>query len=275
MDALIAEANLIFENKLFSKALDLYLVIVGKYTPVPGHVYYRLGVLHSGGRFSAIKVKDVANHYFRLAHEQLQKESDNAESLCDLGFLYNNGHGCTHDATRAFDYYRRAALLGFRRAQFNLGCMYVAGHGVTQDSKLAHHFFQLAADKGEKDGMYQTAIMCLKLKQYPLAMKYFFLGAEFQHKEATDNLRTIFKSKNGTRQNLEGILFISQEWPRSHGWLHCNCGSAIRELFFCLKGNIEITVPVELIILMTKELILIWKESHFIGTKLDQSQAQI
>jgi len=165
------------------------------------------------------------------------------------------------DPSRAFIYYQKSAASGFRRAQFNLGCMYYTGHGVTQDEKKAHHFFKLSADKGERDGMYQTALMYSKnFKDYDNAIKYFFLAVVNSHEEAHKYLLSIFCDPEGCQLKMAAIRYLSTEWPQTHKWLNDSCKNAICELFLCLKANImgETPTPTELIILITKELIIKW-----------------
>ena len=51
------------------------------------------------------------------------------------------------DSTDAATWYRKAADLGFSKAQFNLGLKYANGQGVMQDYVQAHMWVALAAPR--------------------------------------------------------------------------------------------------------------------------------
>ena len=86
-----------------------------------------------------------------------------AESQCELGFMYRTCLGVPMDWTESFSWYRKAALQGNFVAMRNLSVMYRDGLGTEKDPALAEEWDLRAAwetedhddgsgDDGECDG---------------------------------------------------------------------------------------------------------------------------
>jgi Sel1 repeat-containing protein len=74
-----------------------------------------------------------------------------------VGVCYALGEGVQKNEEKAVGWYRRAADQGFAEAQYDLGVRYILGKGVTEDVKAGIELFQKAADQG-----YQEAIDALR-----------------------------------------------------------------------------------------------------------------
>ena len=53
-----------------------------------------------------------------------------AGAQCNLGIMYDDGHGVKQSYEKAVEWYGKAAKQGYAGAQCNLGFMYYNGHGV-------------------------------------------------------------------------------------------------------------------------------------------------
>ena len=79
----------------------------------------------------------------------LHSVKEYALAMFDLGVLYYTGRGVTEDYTKAVEWFRKAADIGFDRdAMYTLGYMYANGDGVTQDQNEAIRWMRLAAENG-------------------------------------------------------------------------------------------------------------------------------
>jgi len=252
--SLLDSANRQFEDGEYIHALEAYLRIVVGFSEFlsMGHIYYRIGVLYTAGRFCALADLAKAAHYLKLAHELLPKETT-AEALCDLGFLYNNALGVIADISLAFMYYQQSAAMGYRRAQFNLACMYYTGHGTPKDEKKALHYFTLAGNAGEKDAMFQAGLLFEAFKDYQNAIGYLLRAVSNRHKNAHKHLKRIFKGKRGDLIVHEAKSYLSYNWPQTHYWLSPFCTDSILDTVLCLQA-----LPAELRMMISKIMILHW-----------------
>jgi TPR repeat protein len=82
-----------------------------------------------------------------------------AKAQYNLGVMYFRGQGVPQDYAKAVEWYRKAADQGHADSQYNLGLMYYKGQGVPQDYVQAHMWFNLAASRvtGEKHKDYSNA----------------------------------------------------------------------------------------------------------------------
>jgi len=73
-------------------------------------------------------------------YELAAAQRAHALAQCDLGILYNNGHGVEGDYKKAREYYELAAAQGNAKAQNNLGDLYYNGSGVERDYEKAKEY---------------------------------------------------------------------------------------------------------------------------------------
>ena len=63
--------------------------------------------------------------------------------------MYERGDGISEDYVAAFNWYKKAAELGFAMAQYNVGLMYDLGRGIPEDKFMAVHWYQKSANQGD------------------------------------------------------------------------------------------------------------------------------
>jgi TPR repeat protein len=86
-------------------------------------------------------------------------DQGHAGAQCNLGVLYDEGHGVKQDKGEAVRLFRKAAKQGFAMAQYNLGAMYSQGQGVKQDYREAARLYWKAADQGHAAAQYNLGVL--------------------------------------------------------------------------------------------------------------------
>lgn len=87
---------------------------------------------------------------FRLYSQAAAQNEPSA--LNSLGLCYNNNNsGVTKNPEKAAYYFRRAADLGFAKAQYNLGRCYYHGIGVPMDMEKSREWISKAAAQGNQE----------------------------------------------------------------------------------------------------------------------------
>ncbi len=71
-----------------------------------------------------------------------------------LGLQYATGDGVSRDCSEAVKWFRKAAALGYDRAQNNLGVCYDRGTGITENDEEAAKWFRKAAAQGNAEAQY-------------------------------------------------------------------------------------------------------------------------
>ena len=70
----------------------------------------------------------------------------------NLGVMFEKGQSVAKDDPEAVKWFRKAAELGYAKAQNNLGQKYERGQGVRQDFVEAARWYRKAADQGFAGG---------------------------------------------------------------------------------------------------------------------------
>lgn len=73
--------------------------------------------------------------------------------------MYFTGTGVNLDYSEAAEWVRRAAELGYARAQLDLGFLYEKGKGVPMDYVAAYMWYKAAADGGERRAASQLKML--------------------------------------------------------------------------------------------------------------------
>jgi localization factor PodJL len=117
-----------------------------------------------------------------------------------LGALYEKGIGVDKSASKAREWYERAADHGNIRAMHNLGVLYADGALGKPDFAMAARWFRKAADYGLKDSQSNLGVLYargLAVKQnLPEAYLWFSLAADQGDKDAADKRDQIAKKMN-------------------------------------------------------------------------------
>ena len=71
-----------------------------------------------------------------------------SEAYYQIGWLYENGNGVSHDINKAIEYFMKAANKNYSPASYHLGYLYEYGKGVDQDYSIAIKHYQKAAEQG-------------------------------------------------------------------------------------------------------------------------------
>ena len=112
----------------------------------------RVGYLYEN--FNLFKNEQKAVEWYQKAAEQ-----GYAESQCDLGVMYEYGHGVEQNDKKAVEWYQKAAEQGYARGLCNLGTMYEDGKGVAQNYQKALELYQKAAEQEYARGQMKLAEM--------------------------------------------------------------------------------------------------------------------
>ena len=111
----------------------------------------------SNQRKRDLDIEKFINRY----NDKAKSSADRAYySLCekrafdgDVGAQYETGYYYerTHDAEKAYYWYRKAAEQGLKEAQYKLADGYSEGYGVPKNIKQAMYWFKKAAEQGDED----------------------------------------------------------------------------------------------------------------------------
>ncbi|MEP4192043.1 MAG: hypothetical protein ABJN51_13235, partial [Sneathiella sp.] len=110
----------------------------------------------------------------------------------NLGHLYRRGLGVEKNFSKALSWYKRAADMGFDRAQANVGTMYLKGEGVEADFSEAAKWFTKAARNGHTIAQYNLGLMYEHgrgvEKSQSKALAWYNLASKAGHKQALNKL---------------------------------------------------------------------------------------
>ena len=76
-------------------------------------------------------------------------EKGDAGSQYNLGLMYEQGYGVTHDLGKAVAWFEKAAANREANAQCRLGFLYYHGQGVQKDLEQAAEWYKKAAEQGD------------------------------------------------------------------------------------------------------------------------------
>ena len=82
-------------------------------------------------------------------------ENGNSEAQYIVGLIYNK----EESFSQAAEWYRKAAMQGHAKAQFNLANKYYEGNGVRQNFKEAFKWYQKAAEQGHSQAQFNLGCM--------------------------------------------------------------------------------------------------------------------
>lgn len=148
-----------------------------------------------------------------LLNELAQR--NHAKALNLLGVCYEYGEGVTKDLSKSFDYYQKAANLGWRRAQCNLGLCYEYGEGVAVNKEKAYFWYDKSfrqykklADNGDADaqlevGKFYYAGRMRGGKDYVKSLPWFEKSANQGNSDAYNYLGLIYQYAYGVEKNVD------------------------------------------------------------------------
>ncbi|MFT6558255.1 hypothetical protein [Sneathiella sp.] len=119
-------------------------------------------------------------------------EDDDPAAMRNIGHLFRRGLGVEKDFSLALKWYKRAANMGFDRAQANVGTMYLNGEGVDQNFTEAASWFTKAARNGHTIAQYNLGLMYEYgkgvEKNKAKALAWYNLASKAGHKQALNKL---------------------------------------------------------------------------------------
>ena len=100
-----------------------------------GKAYFPLARMYWGGQGISENIEKV-DYYSRMAFDWCfaNQGLNDPEIWCDLGWMYESGHGVEQDDEQAVFWYRKAAEQGYANAQNNLGRWYERYNTITESS---------------------------------------------------------------------------------------------------------------------------------------------
>ena len=137
---------------------------------------------HRGAASSRESYTKKARAFLRATSRQFQwygkaAALGYAPAQCNLGNLYRQGLGVSRDLEQAAKWYEVAARQGDAQSQSNLGYMYDHGQGVVQDYKQAVFWYRKAAEQGYSMAQRNLGVMYVLGKGVPTdeseGMKWF------------------------------------------------------------------------------------------------------
>lgn len=132
---------------------------------------------------------------------------DSSLAMLRLGHIYiNDGN-----ATRAIDWYKKAAEHGEAYADTCIGEIYRNGNGIEQNYEKAYGYFKKAANDGEKDAQNYLGLMFYRgeyvQENDEKAFTYFRQAAEQGHSSAQYNLGFCYYNELGTSKDNGSAKF--------------------------------------------------------------------
>jgi len=136
-----------------------------------------------------------------------------AAALFELGYWYEFGEedekdgAPQKDENKARESYEKAALLGYRDAQYETGRCYMNGTGVAEeDYDTAIRWFHLALDQGDEDS-YTAIGNCYEEKgDQKTALTWFEEGAKRGNLYAQRREATFYRNGWGVKKDLDKAL---------------------------------------------------------------------
>ncbi len=130
-----------------------------------------------------------------------------------LGFMYDQGKGTQVNYTEAFKYFKKAAELGYPKAQFNVATYYFNGKATTKNNAEAYKWYLKSALQGYEIGQF-FAGYCLK----------YGIGVKTDEVESVNWLRKSAIQGNYVAQYLLGLAFrdgrgVAKDNVESQKWI--------------------------------------------------------
>lgn len=156
-----------------------------------------------------VRAYEAGNYTEAYAQWLPLAEKNDVAAQRNIGHLYRWGQGVEKDIDKAMQWYRRAAELGFSRAQANLAAIYLQGEeGVTVNYDEAHKWFAAAAIQGHAVAQYNLGLMFeLGLgieKNEAKALGWYNLAAKSGQPEALERLSQLVK-KSASPPLVSGV----------------------------------------------------------------------
>lgn len=134
-------------------------------------------------------------------------QSKDPEAVCNLGWCYIRGFGCTANPTKAVHYFQQAAKAGIPAAKYNLASCYERGHGIQKSLADAVALYEQAAKDDHTKAQYHLG-RCYKdgiglNKDIDLAIYWYKKSAQNGYAEAQYQLGELYEQGIGLDQDSD------------------------------------------------------------------------
>lgn len=124
--------------------------------------------------------------------------SENAQALCLLGEIYENGLGVSYDLKKAYEYYVKASELNSKIAYFKLGYFYTNGIYVQKNINQAIKYYVKATELGLYQAFYNLGYIYKVRKEFKKAFECFKIGASKEDPLSMYALGIMYHNGEGT-----------------------------------------------------------------------------
>lgn len=273
IDAMNALGVLYMNNGDFDQAKKYFEMAAAKNDEIAN---YNLGNMTFLGNKSNQNLKAI-EYYKKAALKNY------APAYVALGDMYATGKGIAHDASKAEEYYLKAADLNDDQAIDRLALLYLLQDGMevdtdnTQNSIKTVKLFQRVADKGNPKAMYVLSLLYqngfyveadtdkaveylkksadLKYPEAEYSMAYLYLSGMYVEKDYKKGIQLMTSAANNgfpDAQNNIGMLYLKGELvpkdlSRAKSWLEkaSNNGSSMAEYNLGVVYDAGMGVPVD------------------------------
>ena len=121
------------------------------------YAIYHLGTLYENGQGVEKNNTTALSHYVLADQMGLSQAKYKMGLICEFGQC---GVGLSYEV--AYDIYKEASDFGSSDAQCQLGGLYERGHGVEQDLQKAAYYYKLSSDNGNGRAKFLLADLYLK-----------------------------------------------------------------------------------------------------------------
>jgi len=141
-------------------------------------------------------------------------EAGDAVAMFNLGVCYHNGqYRLPQDYTKALELWRRAAELGYARANTNIGYAYNTGKGVEVDKKRARHYYEHAAMRGDETARYNLGIKEKKAGNMDRALKHYQIAVRSgYHADSLNHIKRLYSDGHIPKDEYTKALRLHQEY---------------------------------------------------------------
>ena len=118
-------------------------------------------------------------------------------AMNQVGYMYSNGLGVSKDQAKTIEWYTKAANQGYALSQKNLAWAYRTGNGVAKDENKAIMWYEKAALQGDTDAQFGLGALYHDRKDYANALKWYQMAADKDHSSAQVNLGKMYTDGEG------------------------------------------------------------------------------
>ena len=138
---------------------------------------------------------------------QARVDKKDPDAIKFLGDQYLHGQlGLEKDASRAFELWTEAAVLGSVDAYFQLGHAYEDGHGVEQDVAKGIHFYEKAAILGHSMARHNLGWLEYNNGNYDRAVRHLLISAKMGYTNSLEGIKNLFTRGNATKTQFAEAL---------------------------------------------------------------------